>query len=83
MEPFYLEADWKFTQNWPYYGFSYIYLKIANFDATNDDLMNLVEIDKKIYFYMGDENLEHFIFGFKALKIILNKEVKAEKIFAK
>ena len=83
MEPFNDRIDWNY--NWVKWGLCELYLKFGNLEAELEPLLELKKIDKNIkiiLFYgsfMGNENLEYEIFRHKALRIILNHQVKIEK----
>ena len=63
-------------QDWPEYGFYYVYIATEAIDAELEPLMELVELDKQMGYTCDKLDLEIFIFRFKALKIIVEEEVR-------
>jgi len=64
---------------WWRQGFCVLYLIAANLDADLTDLLEIRKVDEEVGWFIGRDKLESFIFGFKAVNIILDEEVK--KIF--
>ena len=60
-------------EEWFTYGFHYVYLATEAISAELEPLLELVQIDE--YIGYSCEDLELFIFRFKALKIINNDKV--------
>ena len=68
--------DHRWMRYWPKYGFHYVYIVTEAIDAELEPLMELVELDKQMGYTCDKLDLEIFIFRFKALKIIVEEEVR-------
>jgi len=67
------KSEW--DEYWFGHGLSGLYLKCSNLNAQFDDMMKLLEFDKKIDTFCGEEKLEKNIFKNKCLEIINLEEV--------
>jgi len=74
MKSFAGQIDWQFK--WSHWGFCYLYLHFGNLNAEVHPLMKLRRVDEAIGWFMGKRNFEILTFREKAIKIILNKQVK-------